>query len=121
MVRSCGLMTSTGSGEGCVAVVCCELQVAEQTYYRRRTLFDELKAENAKRLKNLMRENVTRGPVHGEPAVDPGGALMPHRQADLPMGIRPGSCPSSHDRRGVGPAYTTLTACRSRVVSTTPG
>ena len=45
-------------GEGkTVADVCRELQVAEQTYYRWRNQFGGLKAEDAKRLRELEREN----------------------------------------------------------------
>jgi putative transposase len=40
-----------------VAAVCRELQVSEQTYYRWRNQFGGLKAEDAKRLKELEREN----------------------------------------------------------------
>ena len=40
-----------------VADVCRELQVSEQKYYRWRNQFGGLKAEDAKRLKELEREN----------------------------------------------------------------
>jgi putative transposase len=47
-------------GEGKdVADVCRELGVAEQTYYRWRNQFGALKADDAKRLKELERENTT--------------------------------------------------------------
>lgn len=39
--------------------VCRELQVSEQTYYRWRNQFGGLKADDAKRLKDLERENTT--------------------------------------------------------------
>jgi transposase-like protein len=42
-----------------VADVCRELQVSEQTYYRWRNQFDGLKADDAKRLKDLEKENAT--------------------------------------------------------------
>lgn len=42
-----------------VADVCRELQVSEQTYYRWRDQFGGLKADDAKRLKELERENAT--------------------------------------------------------------
>ena len=42
-----------------VAAVCRELQVFEQTYYRWRNQFGGLKADDAKRLKELERENST--------------------------------------------------------------
>ena len=42
-----------------VADVCRELQVSEQTYYRWRNQFGGLKADDAKRLKDLERENST--------------------------------------------------------------
>jgi putative transposase len=42
-----------------VADVCRELQVSEQTYYRWRNQFGGLKADDAKRLKDLERENTT--------------------------------------------------------------
>ena len=41
-----------------VAVVCRTLGVTEQTYYRWRTEYGGLKVEQAKRLKELARENV---------------------------------------------------------------
>jgi putative transposase len=47
-------------GEGKdVADVCRELQVTEATYYRWRNQFGGLKADDAKRLKDLERENST--------------------------------------------------------------
>jgi putative transposase len=47
-------------GEGKhVADVCRELGVSEQTNYRRRNQFGGLKADDAKRLKDLERENAT--------------------------------------------------------------
>jgi putative transposase len=42
-----------------VADVCRELQVSEPTYYRWRNQFGGLKADDAKRLKDLERENAT--------------------------------------------------------------
>ena len=42
-----------------IADVCRELQVSEQTYYRWRNQFGGLKADDAKRLKDLERENAT--------------------------------------------------------------
>jgi putative transposase len=42
-----------------VADVCRELGVSEQTYYRWRNQFGGLKGEDAKRLKDLERENAT--------------------------------------------------------------
>ena len=47
-------------GEGKeVADVCRQLQVSEQTYYRWRNQFGGLKADDAKRLKELEKENST--------------------------------------------------------------
>ena len=47
-------------GEGKdVADVCRELQVSEQTYYRWRNQFGGMNANDAKRLKDLERENAT--------------------------------------------------------------
>jgi putative transposase len=47
-------------GEGKdIADACRELQVSEQTYYRWRNQFGGLKADDAKRLKELERENAT--------------------------------------------------------------
>lgn len=40
-----------------VADVCRELQVSEQTYYRWRNQFGGMKADDAKRLKDLEQEN----------------------------------------------------------------
>ena len=42
-----------------VADVCRELQVSEQTYYRWRNQFGGLKADDAKKLKELEKENST--------------------------------------------------------------
>ena len=47
-------MLAEGKG---VADVCRELQIAEQTYYRWRNQFGGLKADDARRLKDLEREN----------------------------------------------------------------
>ena len=44
---------------GEVADVCRDLGVSEQTYYRWRNQFGGLKAQDAKRLKELERENAT--------------------------------------------------------------
>jgi transposase-like protein len=47
-------------GEGKdVADVCRQLQISEQTYYRWRNQFGGLKAEDAKRLKELEKENTS--------------------------------------------------------------
>ena len=47
-------------GEGKdIADVCRELGIAEQTYYRWRNQFGGLKADDAKRLKDLEKENST--------------------------------------------------------------
>ena len=47
-------------GEGkSVADVCRQLQVSEQTYFRWRSQFGGLKADDVKRLKELERENAT--------------------------------------------------------------
>jgi putative transposase len=47
-------------GEGkSVADVCRQLQVSEQTYFRWRSQFGDLKADDVKRLKELERENAT--------------------------------------------------------------
>ena len=42
-----------------VADVCRELQVSEQTYYRWRNQFGGMNADDAKRVKDLERENTT--------------------------------------------------------------
>ncbi len=42
-----------------VADVCRELQVSEQTYYRWRNQFGGMNADDARRLKDLERENAT--------------------------------------------------------------
>jgi transposase-like protein len=42
-----------------VADACRELQVSEQTYYRWRNQFGGLKADDAKKLKELEKENAT--------------------------------------------------------------
>ena len=49
-------MLNEGKG---VADVCRELQVSEQTYYRWRNQFGGMNANDAKRLKDLERENST--------------------------------------------------------------
>jgi putative transposase len=49
-------MLNEGKG---VADVCRELQVSEQTYYRWRNQFGGMNTDNAKRLKDLERENAT--------------------------------------------------------------
>ena len=42
-----------------IADVCRELQASEQTYYRWRNQFGGLKADDAKRLKDLEKQNAT--------------------------------------------------------------
>jgi putative transposase len=44
---------------GDLAAVCRELDVSEQTYYRWRNQYGGLKADDARRLKELERENAT--------------------------------------------------------------
>ena len=62
-------------GEGKdLADVCRELQVSEQTYYRWRNQFGGLKAHDAKRLKDLERENATLKRLLGRRRVGEGGA-----------------------------------------------
>jgi transposase-like protein len=62
-------------GEGKdIADVCRELGVAEQTYYRGRNQFGGLKADDAKWLKDLERENATLK----RPGTPAGGRGSPH-------------------------------------------
>ena len=49
-------MLAEGAG---IAVVCRELGVSEQTYYRWRNQYGGLKADDAKRLKELEKQNAT--------------------------------------------------------------
>ena len=49
-------MLSEGSD---IAAVCRELQISEPTYFRWRNQFGGLKADDARRLKELERENAT--------------------------------------------------------------
>jgi len=42
-----------------VANVCCELEVAEQTYYRWRNQYGGMKADDVKRLKELEKQNAS--------------------------------------------------------------
>jgi len=84
-------------GEGKdVADVCRELAISEQTYYRWRNQFGGLKADDAKRLKDLERENATlkrlladaeleKGRAQGDrpgktskPGTPAGGRRVPH-------------------------------------------
>ena len=93
-------------GEGKeVADVCRELQVSEQTYYRWRNQFGGLKADDAKRLKDLERENSTlkrlladaelekaalkeiaRG--NFKPGTPAGGRAAPHRRDEGQRAVR---------------------------------
>jgi putative transposase len=62
-----------------VAEVCRELQVSEQTYYRWRNQFRGMNADDAKRLKDLERENATagrRGAGEGRTQGDREGKLL---------------------------------------------
>jgi transposase-like protein len=71
-----------------IADVCRELQVSEQTYYRWRNQFGGLKADDAKRLKDLQKENAAaeaaaRGRGAGEGGVEgdrSGKLLSPARR-----------------------------------------
>ena len=56
------------------AAVCRELGVSEATYHRWRNQFGGLKAEDAKRLKDLERENATLKPAVGRCRVGEGRA-----------------------------------------------
>jgi len=53
-----------------VADVCRELQVSEQTYYRWRNQFGGMKADDAKRLKELERENARLKRIVADQALD---------------------------------------------------
>ena len=58
-------------GEGKdVADVCRELGISEQTYYRWRNQFGGLKADDAKRLKELERENVSLKAIVADQALE---------------------------------------------------
>lgn len=58
VVRKLAADRTLGEGKE-VADVCRKLQVSEQTYHRSRNQFGGLKADDAKRLKDLERENAT--------------------------------------------------------------
>ena len=60
-------MLNEGKG---VADVCRELQVSEQTYYRWRNQFGGMKADDAKRLKELERENARLKRIVADQALD---------------------------------------------------
>ena len=55
--REPGLCTRADGAD--VAAVCRELGVSEQTYYRWRNQYGGLKADDAKRLKELEKQNAT--------------------------------------------------------------
>jgi putative transposase len=58
-------------GEGSsVEDLCRQLEVSEQTYYRWRNQYGGLKADDAKRLKELERENSTLKRIVADQAVD---------------------------------------------------
>ena len=58
-------------GEGStVVVVCKHLEVTEQTYYRWRNQYGGMKADDAKRLKELERENSRLKKIVADQALD---------------------------------------------------
>lgn len=59
VVRKLGQADRMLADGGDVASVCRELGVSEQTYYRWRSQYGGLKAEDAKRLKELVKQNAT--------------------------------------------------------------
>jgi len=59
IVRKLGQADRLLADGGDVAAVCRELQVSEQTFYRWRNQFGGMKAEDAKRLKELEKQNAT--------------------------------------------------------------
>lgn len=59
VVRKLGQADRMLADGGDVAGVCRELGVSEQTYYRWRNQYGGLKAEDAKRLKELEKQNAT--------------------------------------------------------------
>ena len=68
-----------------VAAVCRELGVSEQTYYRWRNQYGGLKADDAKRLKELEKQNATGPPpafFRGWIAAPAGSTLPEHLGAE---------------------------------------
>jgi putative transposase len=60
IVRKLGTADQLLANGSDVAAVCRELDVSEQTYYRWRNQYGGLKADDARRLKELERESATR-------------------------------------------------------------
>jgi transposase-like protein len=87
-------------GEGKdVADICRELQVSEQTYYRWRNQFGGLKADDAKRLKELKRENSTLKRLLADPSWRrPRSRRSPGETSE--PGVPAGSRAPPHDDHG---------------------
>jgi transposase-like protein len=87
-------------GEGKdVADVCRELQVTEATYYRWRNQFGGLKADDAKRLKDLEQENSTLKRLLADAELEKAALKEIARETSKP-GTPAGGRRSSHEGHG---------------------
>lgn len=87
-------------GEGKdVADVCRELQVSEQTYYRWRNQFGGLKADDARKLKELARENATLQRLLADAELEK-AALKEIRRETSEPGTPAGGRPAPHHGDG---------------------
>ena len=104
-----------------VAAVCRELGVSEPTYHRWRNQFGGLKADDAKRLKDLERENFTLKRLLADAELEKAALKEIARETSEPRAT-PGCCaPSDHDHGYVravrvpghrpAPGYPTPRAC----------
>jgi putative transposase len=83
-----------------VAAVCRELGVSEQTYHRWRNQFGGLKADDAKRLKDLERENSTLKRLLADAEREKGALkeiarVPPSHQSTTPPPVTPHSRPQA--------------------------
>jgi transposase-like protein len=108
-------------GEGTSFVeVCKHLEVCEQTYYRWRNQYGGMKADDAKRLKELERENARLKRIVADQALD----IDMLQAAELGKFLSPArrrGCGRPPDRHGRGVPASGMRRCRPATINATAG
>jgi transposase-like protein len=117
MLREAEIKLAGGKTTG---KVCRELGISEQSYYRWRKEYGGMQASQARKLKDLARENARLKKLVAEQALDKaileealsdgGNRISTYSKTWLSRCDGPAECRDSHDRRSVG--GSPLSSCR---------